>query len=62
MANSNNQFGDDFIRLAFAKLVTASGTEFGQCLAEAKIKFLTGGGVVTAKPSRAGAWQKRCFA
>tara|TARA_B100001093_G_scaffold482797_1_gene514758 strand:- start:317 stop:550 length:234 start_codon:yes stop_codon:yes gene_type:complete len=62
MANNNNQFGHDFIRLAVAKLVTAARTEYRQCFAETKIKFFTGGGVVTAKPSRAGAWQKRCFA
>ena len=62
MANSNNQFGDDFIRLAVARFVTAAGTQYGQCFAETKIKFFTGGGMVTAKPSRAGAWQKRCFA
>lgn len=50
MANNSNQFGDDLIRLAGARLITASETEHGQRFAEAKIKSFTGGDKITARP------------
>jgi putative DNA primase/helicase len=50
MASSNNQLGDDLIRLAGARLVTAAETEHGQRFAEAKIKSFTGGDMISARP------------
>ena len=50
MASNSNQFGDDLIRLAGARLITSSETEHGQRFAEAKIKSFTGGDKVTGRP------------
>jgi hypothetical protein len=40
IASSNDQLGDDLIRLAGAELVTTVEAKHGQCFAEAKIKTL----------------------
>ena len=50
MASNSNQYGDDLIRLAGARLITSSETEHGQRFAEAKIKSFTGGDKVTGRP------------
>ena len=50
MASNSNHLGDDLIRLAGARLVTAAETEHGQRFAEAKIKSFTGGDMVSARP------------
>ena len=50
MASNSNHLGDDLIRLAGARLVTATETEHGQRFAEAKIKSFTGGDMVSARP------------
>jgi putative DNA primase/helicase len=50
MASNSNQYGDDLIRLAGARLITSSETEYGQRFAEAKIKSFTGGDKVTGRP------------
>ena len=50
MAGNGNQYGDDLIRLAGARLITSSETEHGQRFAEAKIKALTGGDKITGRP------------
>ena len=40
ITSSNDQLGDDLIRLAGAELVTTVEAKHGQCFAEAKIKTL----------------------
>jgi len=50
MASNRNHLGDDMVRLAGARLITASETEYGQRFAEAKIKSFTGGDKITARP------------
>ena len=50
MASNSNHLGDDLIRLAGARLVTAAETEHGQRFAEAKIKSFTGGDMISARP------------
>jgi putative DNA primase/helicase len=50
MASNSNQVGDDLIRLAGARYITAAETEHGQRFAEAKIKSFTGGDMISARP------------
>ena len=50
MASNKNQVGDDLIRLAGARYITAAETEHGQRFAEAKIKSFTGGDMISARP------------
>lgn len=50
MASNTNGVGDDLVRLAGARLVTAHESENGQRLAEAKIKSFTGGDEMTGRP------------
>ena len=50
MASVTNGVGDDLVRMAGARLITAQETENGQRFAEAKIKSLTGGDEVTGRP------------
>ena len=50
MVSTTNGIGDDVVRLAGARLITAQETENGQRFAEAKIKSLTGGDQVTGRP------------
>ena len=49
MASNSNQVGDDLIRLAGARYITAE-TEHGQRFTEAKIKSFTGGDMISARP------------
>ena len=50
MATVNGGVGDDIVRMAGARLITAQESENGQRFAEAKIKSLTGGDEVTGRP------------
>ena len=49
IAHGGSSIGDDLIDLAGARLITASETEEGQTLAEAKIKQMTGGDKLKAR-------------
>jgi putative DNA primase/helicase len=49
IAHGGSSIGDDLIDLAGARLITASETEEGQALAEAKIKQMTGGDKLKAR-------------
>jgi hypothetical protein len=55
IASSDDQLGDDLIRLAGAMLVTAVEVKHGQCFAETKIKFFIGDDMISAKPPQADA-------
>lgn len=50
MASVNPGVGDDIVKMAGARLITAQESENGQRFAEAKIKSLTGGDEVTGRP------------
>ena len=50
IANGGNSVGDDLVDLIGARLITVSETEEGQSLAEAKIKQMTGGDPLKARP------------
>jgi putative DNA primase/helicase len=50
MASNQNHLGDDLVRLAGARLITAAEFEHGQRFAEARVKSLTGGDVISARP------------
>ena len=58
IASSNDQLGDDLIRLAGAELVTTVEAKHGQCFAEAKIKSFIGGDMISAKSLAACARQR----
>lgn len=47
--NSNNAPTNDLARLSGARLVSANETEEGQCLAESKIKAMTGDDIIIAR-------------
>lgn len=47
--SSNNQPTNDLARLSGARMVNANETEEGQCLAESKIKAMTGDDVIIAR-------------
>ena len=50
IANGGGSIGDDLVDLIGARLITVSETEEGQSLAEAKIKQMTGGDTLKARP------------
>lgn len=50
IANGGGSIGDDLVDLIGARLITVSETEEGQSLAEAKIKQMTGGDNLKARP------------
>lgn len=50
MAAVHTGVGDDLVRIAGARLITAHESENGQRFAEAKIKSITGGDDVTGRP------------
>jgi phage/plasmid-associated DNA primase len=50
MASNSNQSGDDLIRLAGARFVTAGENQHGQRFTKTKIKSFTGGDMISARP------------
>lgn len=56
IANNRSSVGDDLVNLRGARLISISETEDGEALAEAKIKQMTGGDFIKARPLY-GEWQ-----
>ena len=50
VAKGSSSIGDDLVDLVSARLISVSETEAGEALAEAKIKQMTGGDVLKARP------------
>ena len=50
MDGNSNQVGDDLIRLAGARYITAAETEHGHRFADAKINSFAGGDIISARP------------
>ena len=50
VAKGSTSVGDDLVDLVGARLIPVSETEEGEALAEAKIKQMTGGDVLKARP------------